>query len=400
MDPTRRERQEPLSALLIAPDRDLAAEFLAAAGSARGFLVLAELKAYPSEGTLDIRLRQLKPHVVLVDAVSDLETACNLIGYLAGYRPAVQVVALHRRKDSPVVVRALRSGASEFLHSPFALDEQQEAVARLRRLAQPEDAAPPELGRVIVFTAAKPGSGASTVAAYSALALRKQTGKRVLLVDLDVEGGTLGFFLKLQPKYSVLDALEQADRLDAGVWSVVVSQAGGLDVLPAPEGPPDGPLPIDRVRSLVESVRLLYDWVLVDTPPVFHRFSLMLLSEADQSCLVTAGDLASLHMMRKAVTMLTGFGIGKDRYQVVVNRFARNGGISGADIDKILGGPVLATLPNDYPSLHRVIALGQPLGERGELGGAFTGLARQLMEGNPNNRKASPEAAAEPAAAR
>jgi pilus assembly protein CpaE len=400
MDSMRRDKNNELSALLIAPDQNLAREFTASLADSNCFLVLAELKTYPTTGTLDIRLRQLNPHVVLIDAASDLDAACELIRHLASNRPGTQVVALHRQKESPVVVRVLRCGASEFLHSPFDRTEQREAAARLRRLIQPEEASVPDQGRVIVCTSTKPGAGASTVAAYSAHALRKASGGRVLLIDLDLEGGTLAFLLKLQPKYSVVDALQQGDRLDAGVWSVVVSQAAGLDILPAPDQPYSEALSIEQVRTLVEQARLLYDWIILDAGAVFQRFSLMLLSEADQNCLVTAGDLGSLHMARKAVSMLTGFGIGSDRYQIVVNRFARNGGIGGADIKKILGSPVMATLPNDYHALHRVIALGQPLGEEGELGRAFAALARQLMEDATAERKGKTEETAETAAAR
>lgn len=400
MDSMRRDRNHELSALLIAPDQNLAREFTASLADSNCFLVLAELKTYPTTGTLDIRLRQLNPHVVLIDAASDLEAACELMRYLAGNRPGTQVVALHRRKESPVVVRVLRSGASEFLHSPFDSAEQREAAARLRRLIQPDEASVLNQGQVVVYSSAKPGAGASTVAAYSAHALRKVSGGRVLLVDLDLEGGSLAFLLKLQAKYSVVDALQQGDQLDAGVWSVVVSQAAGLDILPAPEQPYTEALSIEQVRTLVEQARLLYDWIIIDAGVVFQRFSLMLLSEADQNCLVTAGDLGSLHMARKAVAMLTGFGIGADRYHIIVNRFVRNGGIGGADMQKILGSPVMATLPNDYHALHRVIALGQPLGEDGELGRAFTTLARQLMEDGAAERKGKTQETAETAAAR
>ena len=57
---------------MIAPDRDLAGQFLATQTMARTFHLLAELKAYPPVQALDIRLRQLRPDMVLVDLASDL----------------------------------------------------------------------------------------------------------------------------------------------------------------------------------------------------------------------------------------------------------------------------------------------------------------------------------------
>ncbi len=40
------------------------------------------------------------------------------------------------------------------------------ALARLRRMRQPDDEAPAELGKVVVFTSSKPGSGSSTMATH------------------------------------------------------------------------------------------------------------------------------------------------------------------------------------------------------------------------------------------
>jgi DNA-binding NarL/FixJ family response regulator len=68
-----------LSALLVAPDRALAAEFIATLREARTFQVLADLKKYPTGPALEIRLRQYQPDVILLDVASDLEAASSLI---------------------------------------------------------------------------------------------------------------------------------------------------------------------------------------------------------------------------------------------------------------------------------------------------------------------------------
>ena len=62
---------------MIAPDRELARQFEESAMATRGFQILADLKSYPSQQTLDIRLRQLQPEVVLLDLATDLEQAAR-----------------------------------------------------------------------------------------------------------------------------------------------------------------------------------------------------------------------------------------------------------------------------------------------------------------------------------
>ena len=68
-----------ITALLIAPNRELAQQFLATLPQTRAFQILADLKSYPPHQTLEIRVRQLKPHVVLLDLASDPATAVDLV---------------------------------------------------------------------------------------------------------------------------------------------------------------------------------------------------------------------------------------------------------------------------------------------------------------------------------
>ena len=188
----------------------------------------------------------------------------------------------------------------------------------------------------------------------------------------------LAFFLKLQPSYSVLDALEHADSLDAAMLSEMVVPAGGVDVLAAPDSPFSQSIDPGRLHDLVEHLRTVYDWTVIDVPSIFHRVSLLALSEADKAYLVSTSDLASLHLARRALGLLTQLGFARARYEMVVNRLSRKDGIGGSDIEKIFNCPVHAALPNDYFSLHRVISLGQALAPDCDLGRAIGALAARI----------------------
>src|SRR5687767_13166466 len=164
-------RETELTALLIAPDRQLADQFLASLQGGKRFQILADLKSYPAQQALDIRLRQMKPDVVLLDLGSDLEAASALIPMVVAARPAAHVIGLHPNNNADAIVRSLRLGATEFLYAPFDQQIQTEVVARIRRMRQPEPAAMErEMGKVVAFSSAKPGSGASTLASQTALA--------------------------------------------------------------------------------------------------------------------------------------------------------------------------------------------------------------------------------------
>jgi len=367
-----------ITALLIAPNRELAQQFLATLPQTRAFQILADLKSYPPSQTLEIRARQLKPDVVLLDLASDLAAAIELIRFIAALNPPVHAVGLHTHNDSQTILQSLRAGASEFLCSPFDLATQREAVARLRRLCLPEAPADTEAGHVVAFSSTKPGSGASTIATQAAFSLQRMTGKRILLADFDLTGGTIGFYLKLNHNYSLVDALQHVEHLDLALWSSLTVNHGGVDILAAPAAPYADQLDATRLRTLVDHARQLYDWVILDLPAVFNRTSLMAISECERAFLVSTAELPSLHLTRKALTLVNQLGFPRDRFHVLVNRVDKRDEITTADMEKLFGCPVHARLPNDYFSLHRVVTLGQPLGNDGDLGKAIEVVALRL----------------------
>ena len=91
-----------LTALAIICDRDLAGRFSSALERGRSFQILSEFKSYPTPQTLEIRVRQTKPDVILLDLASDLDRACELIRCVAALNLRAHVVGLHVRNDSPL----------------------------------------------------------------------------------------------------------------------------------------------------------------------------------------------------------------------------------------------------------------------------------------------------------
>ncbi len=376
-----------LSAVLICQDRELASVFTRSVENSRAFQIMADLKGYPPRQTLEIRLRQVQPDVVLLDLASNLDAACELVQIISQVSPNTHVIGIHNSNDSEALLRSLRLGASDFLYAPFEQGAQMEAADRLRRMKEPEQPSERELGKVIAFASSKPGSGASTLSAQTAFTIKKLTGRRVLLLDLDLMGGTIGFYLKLNHAYSMLDAIEHAHRLNPAIWSSMIAHSAGIDILPSPDSPVSAEVPSDRLHAVIQYARMLYDWIVVDLPAVFFRPSLLMLTEADFMYLVSTGELPSLHLARKAITMLNQLGLTKDRYHLLVNRVNKRDGIGLGDLEKIFNSPVDAMFPNDYFSLHRVVTLGQPLGTDCELGKSIEGLARKISGGIEAERK-------------
>lgn len=386
--------QPELTALLVAPDRELADAFLATIPSTRAFQILSDLKSYPAPQILDVRMRQLRPDVLLIDVASHLETAAELIRFATALPHPPQIVGLHKQNDSRAILLAVRMGASEFLHAPFDVEVQRESITRLRRLRQPEPDIMSDPGKVVVFSSAKPGSGASTIAIQTAFGLQR-LGKRVLLADFDLMGGTIGFYLKLSHNRCAIQALESADQLSRPVWSGLVSDSDGVDVLAAPDAPFAGGVDSARLHGVIEYARMNYEWVVVDVPVVFQRISLMAISEADRAFLVSTAELPSLHLARKAVNLLDQLGFPKDRFQVLMNRVDKRDELGAPEIEKLFNCAVHSRIPSDHFSLHRSVTLGQAVEPHSDLGKAIAGIATKLTAGEsePKSRTGEPKAA-------
>ena len=110
---------------------------------------------------------------------------------------------------------------------------------------------------MFAFVGAKGGVGTTTLAVNVAAALATaDTKSPVLMLDLHATShGDAALLLGVEPRFSVVDALENTNRLDATyLKSLVVRTRDGLDVLASPERPslraPDG----QQVRALLERV--------------------------------------------------------------------------------------------------------------------------------------------------
>jgi pilus assembly protein CpaE len=380
------QTQSELTSLVISPNRELAQMFSATLPATRAFHILAELKTYPPAQTLDIRLRQLRPDLVFLDLATDLETAVKLIEFISTIRPPVFVVGLHTHNDSSAILQSLRAGATEFLYAPFEPEMQKQALGRILRLRKPARKAESERGRLVVFSSAKSGSGASTLACQAANQLKK-TGKKVLLADFDLWNGSVAFFSKVNPGPSLLDALQHMEEAGDVDWSSLVSDSEGIDVLSAPAAPQHAKVNPDRLHDLLESVRDPYDWIVIDLPGVFEKLSLLTMSDSDEAFLVSTGELPSLHLTRKAIAYLGLIGFSPDRYRVLVNRMNKQEGLGSEEMGKIFGAPVHATFPADYVSLHKGLTAGAALPAKSALGKSLEGFSSQLASRAELERK-------------
>ncbi len=146
-----------LTAILICPDQQLAAAFLQTVQPLAEISVVGRLADYPSGQVLEERVLSLQPDVVLLDVSSNHEDSQRLVSHIVDYWPQISAVGLSHSNEPDVILRCLRSGASEFLSSPFRTSDVQQALQRmLRRKSVEMRPASPAPG---LSTGFRPGQG-------------------------------------------------------------------------------------------------------------------------------------------------------------------------------------------------------------------------------------------------
>ena len=120
--------------------------------------------------------------------------------------------------------------------------------------------------KVIGVTSAAPGDGKSTNAINLAISMA-QIGKKVLLVDCDLRMPSVSAKLRIPGAPGLSDFIVGQARIEDVVWKV---ERFGFNVMPAGNIPPDatGLLEARQIESLFTAFRKIYDFVIVDLPPV------------------------------------------------------------------------------------------------------------------------------------
>jgi pilus assembly protein CpaE len=320
-------------------------------------------------------LAKVKPEVLVLDVgavPTDLAIAIRQAKLQA---PRTKIVAIHSVDDPKIILAAMRAGANEFLHPPL---EESLPLALERILNSPDnEVMPASRGKIIGFLSAKGGCGATTLACHIAWELQNQTRKNVLLADLDLTSGLVGFLMKTPSSYSILDAVKNLSRLDESMWkALIVEHRPGLSVIPAPASYTRWDHPDEaQLKQVLQFMRTQHDWIVLDLGRSMNSIASAVLDEIDQLLLVSTLEVVALHGLKSIVHGLFDQG---EKLQLVLNRTPKMMDISTQELEKILGRSLYAALPNDYMGLYQSYSSGNLLNSNTRLAQHFGLLAAKI----------------------
>lgn len=147
--------------------------------------------------------------------------------------------------------------------------------------------------KVVVLTSWSKGEGKSTATANLAISFSKM-GKKVLLIDSDLRRPNLHNLMKLQNTAGLSEVIGKFKTFDEVLNRDVLPC---LDVLTAGSIPPNPSelLASASFNSLLNQLKTMYDYIIIDTPPVGVVADTLLLKDHIAGFVVVVREKVTTH---------------------------------------------------------------------------------------------------------
>ncbi len=289
-------------------------------------------------------VRRVRPGVVLVAVSAQLP---QNFGYIYNVTAAGGiVVVVSQSKDSDLILRAMRSGAREFVVDTD-IEEIQMAVR-----AQAKNAEPSEEGAIITVFPAKGGMGATSIAVNLAGAMQRK-GLRVCLIDLDLHLGDVPSFMDITSNTSISEILSNLARLDRDLLETSITKhSSGVAVLAQSGSMEDSEhITAADLSKLLLVLKKHYDRVIIDGVRGFDEVALAALDVSQVLLMVMTQDVPAIRNGQRCLEMFGRLGYDQQKVKLILNRYQKASRITLDVIAETLKVPVSHTLANDFLSL-------------------------------------------------
>jgi pilus assembly protein CpaE len=307
-------------------------------------------------------VEQAKPDVAIIDIDDDESKALALVESISKAYPQCGVIVVSSIADGQLILRAMRSGAREFLNSPVKIEELLGALDRVASASGGDKRS--KSGQIIAFAGASGGVGTTSVAVNVAVAMAQDPELSVALVDLDLALGDADVFLDMIPEYTLLDVTQNISRLDLALLrKSLTKHESGVYLLPRPVQIEDtNTIPEDNFRRVLGLLKASFSHVVVDLSKTYNRLDIAALEAASTVVLLTQLDLPCL---RNVVRLFSAFELYEgvsSKVKVVVNRSGLDKTqISSDKAEETIDREIYARVPNNYFVISECRNNGVPL---------------------------------------
>jgi pilus assembly protein CpaE len=248
------------------------------------------------------------------------------------------------------------------------------------------------LGEMVCVLGLKGGSGKTLTTANLAVSLA-DAGKRVAVIDLDLQFGDLGLALGLTPERTLYDLVRAGGSLAAEkLAGFMAVHPSGVRALLAPTRPDHaGVVSTEFLGRVLEVLREMSDYVIVDTPAGFTPEVITAVDNATSVCVVASLDSLSLKNTKLGFETLELMDYDPRKVRFVLNRADTKVGVSHEDVVAITGRRPSILVPSDR-NVTRSVNMGEPIAmsaRRSDAARAYHALAKLYLDERNGDRAAA-----------
>jgi pilus assembly protein CpaE len=329
-----------------------------------------------------VRIHETSNDLLLIVCAGQSEPVLNLIDNAVAERPRRPVVVLTYGSPNGFTRRVFAAGADDVVMLPVPSDELlfaiQKALARKLGVEGTGFVRAP----LICVLGPKGGTGKTLTATSLSVALADK-GKSVALVDLDLQFGDVGLSMGLTPRQTIFDLVRTGGTLDEEkLDGFMMPHSSGIKVLIAPSRPDHAAVvSVEFLREVYSTLRGMFDYVVVDTPPGFTPEVIATIDNASSLVMVGMLDALSLKNTKLGLETLELMGFPADQIKLVLNRARSRVGISDDEVVAIVGRVPDIFVPSDR-DIPRAVNEGKSILDskpQSEASNAFRQLATMYL---------------------
>lgn len=333
-----------------------------------------------------------RPAVVFIDVTDNNKQALQTIEKVYTHLRNCLIVATAVDNDSETVINSLKAGAIEFLPKPYQVKDLKITFKKIRTLirnAEEDETS----GKIYTIFSNKGGIGKTTLATNLALSLVELTGKRVALVDLNLQLGDVTTFLDISPSFDISYVATHLNRIDEAflIGTLEKYKDKELYILADPpylEQAED--ITSEQIVSILEILKSVFSYVIVDTTSSFDGKTLSALDISTNILLLSMVNLPSIRNTQRCLDLFNRLDYSEHKIKLMINRYLPNDEISLEDVEDALGHQIFWKIPNDYFTVMSAINRGLPLykiSSESHISKNFLELASLLSHTNFNEEK-------------
>ncbi|HEY9548900.1 MAG TPA: AAA family ATPase [Kiloniellaceae bacterium] len=306
------------------------------------------------------------PSVLIVDVSEAASPQTAILSLSAAIPDGTKIIGIGSVNDISVYREIVDSGACDYLVKPVTEKALVSALNRTEEAQHPQlaQSAPEEKARIAVI-GSRGGVGSSTLAMNLAWLIAEERKHKTVLVDLDLEFGTIALSLDLEPTRGLREALENPARVDGlFIASATAKLTDNLSIMATEENlTAEAQYNPNAVDALFEALGRINDAIVVDLPRSSYSVRRRVFEAATEIILVTELNLSGL---RDSLRLLRAIQeVAPDTpVRVVANRSAGpKQAMQLKDFQKALEHRVDLLLPDEPKVFNAAANSGKPLAQ-------------------------------------